>query len=160
MAPSSRLCVKGLPVHMTEKRLKEAFSAAAKEQVTDAKIMKLKSGVSRKFGFIGFSTPEAAERARKYMDKSYLDTSKIGVEFAVQRGSVELERPWSKHSIGSSANPETAQAKQDETDKLKKDNEVKKKTAKAKATSDRLPAELMGLSATEVCPCNTPVTPL
>jgi multiple RNA-binding domain-containing protein 1 len=135
---------------MTEKRLKEAFSAAAKEQATDAKIMKLKSGVSRKFGFIGFSTPEAAERARKYMNQSYLDTSKISVELAVQKGSEELERPWSKHSKGSSKNPETAQEKQDETDALKKDKEVKKKTAKTKAVSDRLPPELMGLSEAEI----------
>jgi hypothetical protein len=68
------------------------------------------------------------------MDKSYLDTSKIAVELAVSKGyagahrwkappsreltlssslnrSEELERPWSKHSKGSSKNPETAQVR-------------------------------------------------
>ncbi|KAF1803769.1 hypothetical protein FB192DRAFT_1369663 [Mucor lusitanicus] len=65
--------------------------------------MKTQWGVSRKFGFIGYKTEEAAEAAMKYFDNTYINTSRIHVEKAIAYGSENLPRAWSKYSEGSSA---------------------------------------------------------
>lgn len=102
--------MKNIPKHITEARLKAHF--ATKGEVTDVKIMKTKyvtvvvelagillyfSGVaplsarsvlfrdgrSRKFGFIGFTSVDAAKEAKMYFDNTYVDTSKISIEYAL-----------------------------------------------------------------------------
>jgi multiple RNA-binding domain-containing protein 1 len=70
--------------------------------VTDAKIMR-KGHKSRKFGFIGFKTDAEASDARKFFNNTYIDTSKMQVEFAKPQDDLTIERPWSKYSLGSSA---------------------------------------------------------
>jgi multiple RNA-binding domain-containing protein 1 len=68
-----------LPKHLTDERLRLHFSTSG--LVTDAKIMK--SGTkSRKFGFVGFKSESEAIKAKEYFDSTYIDTSKIVVEFA------------------------------------------------------------------------------
>lgn len=94
--PSSRLCVKNLPLDLTDQRLHQLFSAQG--EITDAKIARTSNGLSRRFGFIGYRTIEQAQAAKKYFNKSYIQTTKISVEFAKPIGSKELERPWSKHA--------------------------------------------------------------
>lgn len=37
---------------------------------------------SRLFGFVGFRTEDEAAKARKYFNSTFIDTSKIVVEFA------------------------------------------------------------------------------
>ena len=76
----SRLIVKGLPKYYTEEKLREFFSKQG--DVTDVKLMKKRNGESRKFAFIGYKSADAAERAIKYFNKSFIDTARIEVEFA------------------------------------------------------------------------------
>ncbi|KAL6058709.1 Multiple RNA-binding domain-containing protein 1 [Balamuthia mandrillaris] len=97
---STRICVKNLPKHVKEDRLKEHFSQ--KGEITDVKILRTKDGRSRMFGFIGFRTAEEAKQARAYFNNTFLDTSKITVEKARPQGDEKLGRAWSKYSQGSS----------------------------------------------------------
>ena len=97
---SSRLIVKNLPKHLTEDRLKSHFSAQG--VVTDAKIMR-KGIKSRLFGFVGFKTEQEAAKAKAYFDKSFIDTSRVSVEFAKPQNDPALPRPWSRHAKGSSS---------------------------------------------------------
>ena len=68
---------------MTEERLSLHFENinGEKVKVTDAKIMK-KNGKSRLFGFIGFKNELHAKKALKYFQNTYLDTSKIQLDYA------------------------------------------------------------------------------
>ena len=93
--------MKNLPKHLSEQRLKEHFSSKG-GLVTDAKIMK-KGDKSRLFGFVGFKSEAEAEAAKKYFHNTFLDTSRMVVDFAKPQGDPELPRAWSKHSKGSSA---------------------------------------------------------
>ncbi|KAL6761447.1 hypothetical protein V8C86DRAFT_3131565 [Haematococcus lacustris] len=60
-------------------------------------------GVSRQLAFIGYSTEEQAAAAAKYFHKTFIDATRIEVEFARKYQDPALARPWSKHSAGSSA---------------------------------------------------------
>ena len=99
--PSSRLCVKNIPKHLTLERLREHF--AERGEVTDAKIMKTSDGKSRQMAFVGYKTEEDATKALEYFNNTFVDTSKISVEYARAVKSAALPRPWSRHSAGSSA---------------------------------------------------------
>ena len=97
--PSSRLCVKNIPKHLTLERLREHF--AERGEVTDAKIMKTGDGKSRQMAFVGYKTEEDATKALEYFNNTFVDTSKISVEYARAVKSTTLPRPWSRHSEGS-----------------------------------------------------------
>ena len=104
-APSftnSRLIVKNLPKHLTEDRMKEHFGNSGEFIVTDVKIMR-KGALSRQFGFIGFKSERHAKAALKHFSNSYVDTSKIELEYAKQQGDESIPRAWSRHTEGSSA---------------------------------------------------------
>ncbi|ONI11422.1 hypothetical protein PRUPE_4G106000 [Prunus persica] len=92
----SRICVKNLPKHVNESRLREFFSE--KGEITDAKLMRTKEGKSRQFAFIGFRTESESEEAMKYYNRSFLDTCRITCEIARKVGDPEIPRPWSRHS--------------------------------------------------------------
>jgi multiple RNA-binding domain-containing protein 1 len=112
--PVSRLCVKNLPKHCDEKRLRQHFAQSGEGDVTDARVMRTKEGKSRLFGFVGFRTPQAAAAAQKHFARSFIDTSRITIEASKPMGDESLARPWSRYSQGSSAwakkNPEAAKA--------------------------------------------------
>lgn len=93
----SRICVKNLPKYVAEDRLREFFSQ--KGEVTDCKLMRTKDGKSRQFGFVGFRTEEEAEEARKFFNKSFLDTCRIICEIACKVGDPNIPRPWSRYSL-------------------------------------------------------------
>ena len=76
----SRLIVKNLPKHLTEEDLAKHFASKG-GIVTDAKIM-VKNGKSRLFGFVGFKNEEAAQKAQKFFNNTYVHTSKVTVDFA------------------------------------------------------------------------------
>ncbi|KAF9971065.1 hypothetical protein BGZ73_006026 [Actinomortierella ambigua] len=97
----SRLIVKNLPKHLTEERFREHFGS--KGEVTDAKLMKNSWGKSRGFGFIGFKNEKDAKIALDYFNNTFIDTSKIVVEKAIEIGSESLPRAWSQYTAGSSA---------------------------------------------------------
>jgi multiple RNA-binding domain-containing protein 1 len=100
----SRLIVKNLPKHLKEVDLQRHFESnkTISCTVTDAKIM-LKNNRSRLFGFVGFKNEQQAQAALKYFNNSYLHTSRIQVALAKAQDDETLDRPWSKHSLGSSA---------------------------------------------------------
>ena len=95
------MIIKNLPKHLTEERLRTHFGT--KGTVTDAKIMKNGDKKSRLFGFVGYKTEGEATIAKKFFHGSFVDTSRIEVDFAKLQGDPELPRAWSKHSKGSSA---------------------------------------------------------
>ena len=72
---SSRIFVKGLPPNLNSDDFRKHFSKQS--AITDAKLIP-----HRRFGYVGFKTPEDAARAVKYHNKSFIRTSKIGVELA------------------------------------------------------------------------------
>lgn len=93
----SRLCVKNLPKHVAEDRLREFFSQ--KGEVTDAKLMRTKDGKSRQFGFVGFRTEKESEEVLKFFNNSFMDTCRITCEIAHKVGDPNMPRPWSRHSL-------------------------------------------------------------
>lgn len=110
---TSRLIVKGLPKYADEKRLKDHFSTHG--QVTDVKVMRTRQGVSRLFGFVGFASAGDAEAAQRYYNRSFMDASKLEVEFAQRVGSEEGRRnAWSKYTDGTSRNKELARKELEE----------------------------------------------
>jgi multiple RNA-binding domain-containing protein 1 len=75
MVRSSRIFVRGLPPTFTESEFRSHF--AQKHEVTDARLIP-----HRRIGYVGYKTPELAEAAVKYFNKSFIRMSKIGVEIA------------------------------------------------------------------------------
>jgi multiple RNA-binding domain-containing protein 1 len=73
---SSRIFIKGLPPSITEADFKKHFSSGGRE-VTDARLF-----VNRRIGYIGYKTPEDAQSAVKYFNKTFVRMSRIGVEVA------------------------------------------------------------------------------
>lgn len=110
-AGHTRLCVKGLPKHLNNERLRKHFEDVA--EVTDARVCTTSDGRSRNFGFIGFRTEKDAQKCLKHFDGTFIDTSKIICEIARPKGDENLARPWSRYSEGSSAHQRTA--KKDES---------------------------------------------
>ena len=53
--------------------------------------------------FVGFKTTADAVKALEYFHNTFIDTSRVQVEYARAVKSAQLPRPWSKHSSGSSA---------------------------------------------------------
>ena len=73
---SSRIFIKGLPPSITEADFKKHFSSGGRE-VTDAR-----SFANRRIGYVGYKTPEDAQSAVKYFNKTFVRMSRIGVEVA------------------------------------------------------------------------------
>jgi len=72
---SSRIFVKGLPPTFTESEFRTHFSQS--REITDAKIFP-----NRRIGYIGYRTPEDAQHALKYFNRTFIRMSRIGVELA------------------------------------------------------------------------------
>jgi multiple RNA-binding domain-containing protein 1 len=72
---STRIFVRGLPPTFSDAEFRAHF--AKKSEVTDVRLIP-----HRRIGYIGFKTPEDAQAAVKYFNKTYIRTSKIGVEIA------------------------------------------------------------------------------
>ncbi|KXT00896.1 hypothetical protein AC578_5689, partial [Pseudocercospora eumusae] len=73
---ASRIFVKGLPPTFDEASFRKHFSQNGR-QVTDAKIFP-----NRRIGYVGYKTPEDAQKAVKYFNKTFIRMSRIGVELA------------------------------------------------------------------------------
>ncbi|XP_070204200.1 probable RNA-binding protein 19 isoform X2 [Littorina saxatilis] len=113
----SRLIVKNLPQQTTEKTLRDLFGK--KGTVTDCSL-KYKDGMFRRFAFIGYSSEEEAQAAQKYYDKTFVNTSRIFVEIAVDLGHAK-PKPWSKYSKVEEPPQENAKEKKVERKKKKKE---------------------------------------
>ena len=62
---TSRICVKNIPKHCDEKKLRAHFDSDAQlaGELTDVRVMRTREGKPRQFGFVGFRSEEAAEPA-------------------------------------------------------------------------------------------------
>ncbi|XP_076107171.1 putative RNA-binding protein 19 isoform X1 [Mytilus galloprovincialis] len=132
----SRLIVKNLPNGIKEERLRTVFST--KGEITDCTLKFTKDGRFRKFAFIGYSKDEEAKNALNSLNKTFIDTARIQVEYAKDFGDQNKPRSWSQYSKDSSAfQAKTAAVKTEEKpDKASKSE--KKKTAKDKALEDMM----------------------
>ncbi|XP_043835763.1 probable RNA-binding protein 19 isoform X2 [Dromiciops gliroides] len=92
----SRLIVKNLPSGMKEERFRQLFAAFG--TLTDCSLKFTKDGKFRKFGFIGFKSEEEAQNALDHFHRSFIDTSRVTVEFCKSFGDPSKPRAWSKHS--------------------------------------------------------------
>lgn len=73
---SSRIFIKGLPPTLNDAEFRKHFSQNGRE-ITDAKIFP-----NRRIGYIGYKTPEDAQKAVKYFNRTFMRMSRIGVEIA------------------------------------------------------------------------------
>ncbi|XP_023701219.1 probable RNA-binding protein 19 [Paramormyrops kingsleyae] len=116
----SRLIVKNLPNGMKEERFRGLFAAFG--SLTDCSLKFTKEGKFRKFGFVGFKSEEEAERALKHFNKSFVDTSRVTVEWCKSFGDPTKARAWSKHTHPPPANNKEHEEKQ--KNKKKKKQEI------------------------------------
>lgn len=72
---SSRIFIRGLPSGFSPEEFKTHFSKQA--NVTDMKVIP-----HRRIGYVGYKSPGDAAKAVKYHNKSFIRTSRIGVELA------------------------------------------------------------------------------
>ena len=83
----SRLIIKNLPSYVTPARLKDHL--VQKEgpggTLTDVKVAQKQDGTSRRFAFVGFKTDEEAQRAQKWFDRTFIDTTRISVQIVKVR---------------------------------------------------------------------------
>jgi len=73
---SSRIFIKGLPPTLSESDFRKHFAQNGRD-ITDAKIFQ-----NRRIGYVGYKTPEDAQEAVKYFNRTFMRMSKIGVEIA------------------------------------------------------------------------------
>lgn len=78
----SRLIIKNLPSYVTSARLKDHLAQrdGPGGTLTDVKIAQKSDGTSRRFAFVGFKSEEEAQRAQKWFDRTYIDTTRINVQ--------------------------------------------------------------------------------
>ena len=83
----TRLIVKNLPLTITEAKLRAAFSPHG--SVTDLQLKYNKEGKFRGFAFIGYKALEKAEKAKDYLDNTYIGAAKVRVEQCKDLGASE-----------------------------------------------------------------------
>ncbi|TRY69821.1 hypothetical protein DNTS_000594 [Danionella cerebrum] len=112
---------------MKEDRFRKMFADFG--TVTDCTLKFTKAGKFRKFGFVGFKTEGDAEKALKHFNKSFVDTSRVTVEFCTDFGDPNKARPWSKHS----SQPSSNKATEEEVEKTQENDKKGVKKAQKKA---------------------------
>ncbi|KAI0334194.1 hypothetical protein GY45DRAFT_1243119 [Cubamyces sp. BRFM 1775] len=100
----SRLIVKNLPAYLTQERLRKYFESpdGPGGTLTDVKLVLRPDGTSRRFGFIGYKTPQEAERARKWYDRTFVDSSRITVDIVEGAKDAPAPRPNKRPRTGPS----------------------------------------------------------
>eukprot|EP01054_Gregarina_sp_Poly1_P010749 Gregarina_sp_Poly_1__10748@NODE_81_length_15589_cov_30_056114_g69_i0_p2_GENE_NODE_81_length_15589_cov_30_056114_g69_i0NODE_81_length_15589_cov_30_056114_g69_i0_p2_ORF_typecomplete_len672_score130_71RRM_1/PF00076_22/2_4e11RRM_1/PF00076_22/1_8e14RRM_1/PF00076_22/9_4e08RRM_1/PF00076_22/5_4e10RRM_1/PF00076_22/2_1e19RRM_5/PF13893_6/0_36RRM_5/PF13893_6/8_6RRM_5/PF13893_6/0_0018RRM_5/PF13893_6/1_2RRM_5/PF13893_6/1_6e07RRM_7/PF16367_5/1_3e02RRM_7/PF16367_5/0_0085RRM_7/PF16367_5/9_8e02RRM_7/PF16367_5/0_0 len=99
---SSRLIIRNIPKDVSEDDLRRHVATVFHPPLTDCKVIRKRfsetsghSGVSRMFAYIGFKTEKEAETAKQLLNKTFLKTRKLQVDFAFAEGSPNLPRAWS-----------------------------------------------------------------
>ncbi|KAK9373268.1 uncharacterized protein V1513DRAFT_449530 [Lipomyces chichibuensis] len=77
----SRIIVKNLPLTLSDERFRQHFAEHG-GAITDCKLMRTRYGASRRFGFIGFRSPQDAAEAVKYFNRTFIGMAKIEVDLA------------------------------------------------------------------------------
>ncbi|KAI0706720.1 hypothetical protein C8T65DRAFT_651773 [Cerioporus squamosus] len=98
----SRLIVKNLPAYLTQERLRKHFEShdGPGGTLTDVKLVLRPDGTSRRFGFIGYKTPQEAERAKKWFNRSFVDSSRITVDVIDGAKDAPTPRPNKRPRLG------------------------------------------------------------
>lgn len=73
--------MRNLPPTLTDEKFKSHFASHG-GVVTDSKLMRTRSGQSRRFGFIGFRDAQDAVEAVQYFNKSFIGMARVEVELA------------------------------------------------------------------------------
>nr|XP_060467930.1 probable RNA-binding protein 19 [Panthera onca] len=120
----SRLIVKNLPNGMKEERFRQLFASFG--ALTDCSLKFTKDGKFRKFGFIGFKSEEEARSALNHFNRSFIDTSRIVVEFCKSFGDPTKPRAWSKHAQKTSQSKNPSKGQDSVSTEPKKDDKTKK----------------------------------
>ncbi|XP_033112126.1 probable RNA-binding protein 19 [Anneissia japonica] len=121
----SRLVVKNLPKRVKEEKIKETFGKIG--EITDLQLKYTKAGKFRQFAFVGYKSNAEAEKAVKFFNKTFLDSSRLQVELCKSIGDPDAVRPWSKYSSESSAYKKRQERLKTKTDgKPKKERDTKK----------------------------------
>ena len=100
--------MKHLPLSFAETEIFRHFSALSGCEVTDVRLMRTPDGRSRQLAFIGYRSPAMAAQALRFFDRNFIRTSRIAVQFALEKGSAALARPWSKWSSQQSQQQQAA----------------------------------------------------
>ncbi|TKC45658.1 hypothetical protein EI555_003334 [Monodon monoceros] len=109
---------------MKEERFRQLFTAFG--TLTDCSLKFTKGGKFRKFGFIGFKSEEEAQTALNHFNKSFIDMSRITVEFCKSFGDPTKPRAWSKHAQKTSQSKPPPKDKDSISPETKKDDKKKK----------------------------------
>ncbi|KAH8101233.1 hypothetical protein BXZ70DRAFT_935079 [Cristinia sonorae] len=141
----SRLLVKNLPAYLTQQRLREHFESkdGPRGTLTDVKVVFKPDGTSRRFGFVGFKTDEEAEKARKWFDKTFIDTTRISVTVVDGSKDAPAPRPNKRPRLGLSPSEEGEQPVVSKGKKPKKDDAPAEVKPSAKDTQFQEFAKLM-----------------
>ncbi|KAF3394389.1 Multiple RNA-binding domain-containing protein 1 [Penicillium rolfsii] len=115
---NTRVFVSGLPPTCSNDQLRSHF--ASRFTVTDAHVLP-----KRRMGFVGFKSPEAAQEAVKYFNRTYMKMSRISVDLARPIDSKPTER----------AHPTR---KRDSAEDASSDNALKRKRDDSKSQDPKL----------------------
>lgn len=86
---SSRLIVRNLPRNLDEQNLRKVFEPFG--TVTDCRIISA-GQKNRGFGFVGFTAPGVAAKARASLNKTYLGSTRLVVDFSAPRQNSRSEQ--------------------------------------------------------------------
>ncbi|KAK9368300.1 hypothetical protein V1509DRAFT_84955 [Lipomyces kononenkoae] len=92
----SRIIVKNLPPALSDEKFRQHFEDHG-GVITDCKLMRMRDGTSRRFGFIGFRSAVDAAEAVKYFHRTFIGMTKIEVEMA--KGINDSTAPRSRRAI-------------------------------------------------------------
>ncbi|KAK9465420.1 hypothetical protein V1512DRAFT_277415 [Lipomyces arxii] len=88
----SRIIVKNLPLNLSDDRFREHFAEHG-GIITDCKLMRTRSGMSRRFGFIGFKSAQDATDAANYFNHTFIGMTKIEVDLAKNINDPTIPKP-------------------------------------------------------------------
>ncbi|CAL1543363.1 unnamed protein product [Lymnaea stagnalis] len=107
---ASRIIVRNLPKDITKDKLVQHIQKNCPTTVvTDCNLKYTSDGVFRKFGFVGFDAPEQATLVQKKLNGTFIRTTKIQVEIAVEIGDKSI-KSWSKYSQRQKSTPKSESA--------------------------------------------------
>ncbi|KAI0641039.1 hypothetical protein C8Q79DRAFT_920627 [Trametes meyenii] len=102
----SRLIVKNLPAYITQEKLRKHFESSGGPGgiLTDVKVVLKPDGTSRQFGFVGYKTSQDAQRAKKWFNRSFIDSSRVTVGVVEGAKDAPAPRPNKRPRLGPSPN--------------------------------------------------------
>ncbi|WBW72617.1 ribosome biogenesis RNA-binding protein Mrd1 [Schizosaccharomyces osmophilus] len=131
----SRIIIKNLPSYYEKEQLSKYLKSQSNlgVEITDVSVAKTKDGVSRRFAFIGFKNEQDAEKTVRYLDRSYIDSSRVEARVALDfQTANEKLRPWSKHSAKTKELKTIEQEKQVQKQKELEEKEKERREKKLK----------------------------